>query len=80
MTSLVQLNAYFEERAYFLVNTRGPEGVFYDGTKPLDRIIRRNFELGKVAINRDSNIPIGYGNSVRCVEGDYFPAELQQPR
>jgi uncharacterized protein (TIGR02145 family) len=72
--------AFFEERAYFITTSKGPDGVFYDGTKPLNRAIRRNFELGHVSINRDSNIPMGYGFSVRCVEGDYFPAELQQPR
>jgi len=72
--------AYFGERAYFLTNSRGPEGVYYNGTRPLDRVIRRNFELGNIAINRDSNIPFGYGFSVRCVEGDYFPAEQQNPQ
>lgn len=71
--------AFFGERAYFITTSKGPEGVYYDGTKPLDRAIRRNFEPGNIAINRDSNIPMGYGFSVRCVEGDYFPAERQQP-
>ncbi|MDB4512314.1 fibrobacter succinogenes major paralogous domain-containing protein [Arenicella sp.] len=72
--------AFFSERAYFLTTSLGPDGVFYDGTKPLNRAIRRNFEPDIIGINRDSNIPLGYGFSVRCVEGDYFPADLQKPR
>ena len=69
---------YFGERAYFLTTTKGPEGVYFEVDKPLDRQIRRNFEPNRASVTRDSNIPMGYGFQVRCVKGDNFPLEKQR--
>jgi len=68
---------YIGERAYFLTTTLGPSVKVYDGYKPLDRPIRRNFEPNRTSVTRDSNIPNGYGFAVRCVKGDEFPLERQ---
>jgi len=66
--------AYFGEKAYFLTTTRGPEGVYYNGNRPLNNAVRRNFEVepNRISLNRDSNIPLGYAYSVRCVEGEPY--------